>query len=134
MSAETGNAPASAANKSGRGSEGSSGDRKFTTAVDSRSNSHEFIPSIRNGPSTPGRAPWEWNDTSPARGATQLSAQRLTRLKGLDVLRDPFLNKGTAFTERERDMRNYFFFILCIMYLYCNVNLHFDFSVQWNEQ
>ncbi|CAD7935385.1 unnamed protein product [Amoebophrya sp. A25] len=36
--------------------------------------------------------------------ASALSAQRLTRLRGLDVLRDPFLNKGTAFTERERDM------------------------------
>ncbi|CAD7924671.1 unnamed protein product [Amoebophrya sp. A120] len=50
-------------------------------------------------------APWEETSSpSSKRTATQLSAQRLTRLKGVDVLRDPYLNKGTAFTERERDM------------------------------
>eukprot|EP00397_Hematodinium_sp_SG-2012_P014105 GEMP01014335.1.p1 GENE.GEMP01014335.1~~GEMP01014335.1.p1 ORF type:complete len:633 (+),score=118.52 GEMP01014335.1:82-1899(+) len=36
--------------------------------------------------------------------ATALGAQRLTRIRGVDLIRDPYLNKGTAFTERERDM------------------------------
>ena len=36
--------------------------------------------------------------------ARVLSAQRLTRLRGVELLRDPFLNKGMAFTERERDL------------------------------
>jgi len=46
------------------------------------------------------KAPWE----DEARPAAALGAQTLTRLRGLDLIRDPFLNKGTAFTERERDL------------------------------
>lgn len=45
------------------------------------------------------RAPWLKGER-----AEVLSAQRLTRLRGLEIIRDPFLNKGTAFSERERDM------------------------------
>ena len=46
---------------------------------------------------------------SPTHNASQeraraFGAQRLTRLRGLELLRDPYLNKGTAFTERERDI------------------------------
>ncbi len=48
-------------------------------------------------------------DVSPSSRAQQerakaLGAQRLTRLRGLELLRDPYLNKGTAFTARERDI------------------------------
>jgi len=46
-------------------------------------------------------APWEYEDAPPA---AALGAQTLTRLRGIDLIRDPYLNKGTAFTERERDM------------------------------
>jgi len=45
------------------------------------------------------KPPWERDDPPAA-----LGAQTLTRLRGVDLIRDPFLNKGTAFSNRERDM------------------------------
>jgi len=45
-------------------------------------------------------APWLQEEHQPV----ALGAQTLTRLRGVDIMRDPFLNKGTAFTTREREM------------------------------
>jgi malate dehydrogenase (oxaloacetate-decarboxylating) len=39
-----------------------------------------------------------------ANGTTQLPPPLETGLKGFDLLNTPMLNKGTAFTEEERDL------------------------------
>lgn len=48
--------------------------------------------------------PAPWHADFAGERATAFGAQRLTRLRGVELIRDPFLNKGTAFTERERDL------------------------------
>lgn len=62
---------------------------------------------IHNNSSRCIRPPWDGSTESELHEvATALSSERLARLRGPDILRDPYLNKGSAFTERERDLLN----------------------------
>ena len=72
--------------------------RSLLTQVNPRASCGEYKP---QGPIAPigGESSWQANTVTPARPALSSWFPR-----GADLLHDPELNKGTAFTEAERDV------------------------------